>query len=196
MRQTIHSDAGQQLPLLVDHSPCTAPAALRAETIAPAVRAGEDAQVPTASAARVIDPTTIHPSLWRASQLARPVGRVVSSGILELDAELPGGGWAEGSVSELIVKHPGIGELSMLRGALDAAVQRNRPIWLVGCPYAPNGPELARIGLARHVRWVKQSRLPTHSGRARPSCGRMRWARLWHGCLARDQKGSGACRAS
>jgi protein ImuA len=43
----------------------------------------------------------------------------------------------------------------MLRGALDAAAQRNRPIWLVGCPYAPNGPELARIGLAKHVRWVK-----------------------------------------
>lgn len=72
-----------------------------------------------------------------------------------LDAELPGGGWAEGSVSELIVKHPGVGELSILRGALYAAAQRNRPIWLVGCPFAPNGPELARIGLAKHVRWVK-----------------------------------------
>lgn len=103
----------------------------------------------------LIDPSAIHPSLWRASQLARPVGRVIASGIQALDAELPGGGWAEGSVSELIVKQPGIGELSMLRGALDAAVHRNRPIWLVGCPFAPNGPELARIGLAKHVRWVK-----------------------------------------
>ncbi|WP_370459394.1 translesion DNA synthesis-associated protein ImuA [Cupriavidus sp. SW-Y-13] len=101
------------------------------------------------------DPGAIHPSLWRASQLARPIGKVVPSGIDVLDGELPGGGWAEGSVAELIVKHSGIGELSMLRGALDAAAQRNRPIWLVGCPFAPNGPELARIGVGKHVRWVK-----------------------------------------
>jgi protein ImuA len=52
----------------------------------------------------LIDPSAIHPSLWRASQLARPMGRVIASGIDALDAELPGGGWAEGSVSELIVK--------------------------------------------------------------------------------------------
>ncbi len=101
------------------------------------------------------DPSAIHPSLWRASQLAQPVGRVIASGIEALDGQLPGGGWAEGAVTELIVKQPGIGELSMLHGALDAAAQRNRPIWLVSCPYAPNAPELARIGLAKHVRWVK-----------------------------------------
>lgn len=102
-----------------------------------------------------LDPASIHPSLWRGSQLARPVGRVVTSGVQVLDAELPGGGWAEGAVAELIVKHPGIGELSILRGALAEAAQRKRSIWLVGCPFSPNGPELARLGLAKHVHWVK-----------------------------------------
>jgi hypothetical protein len=34
----------------------------------------------------------IHPSLWRASQLARGRGRVVETGYPALSAELPGGG--------------------------------------------------------------------------------------------------------
>jgi len=101
------------------------------------------------------DPASIHPSLWRASQLARPVGKVVPSLIEALDEELPGRGWAAGSVAELIVKQPGIGELSIVRGALRAVADRGRPIWLVGCPFAPNGVELSRDGLAEHVRWVK-----------------------------------------
>ena len=101
------------------------------------------------------DPASIHPSLWRASQLARPVGKVVPSLIEALDQELPGRGWAAGSVAELIVKQPGIGELSIVRGALRAVADRGRPIWLVGCPFAPNGVELSRDGLAEHVRWVK-----------------------------------------
>jgi len=25
----------------------------------------------------------------------------------------------------------------------------------VGCPFSPNGPELARLGLAKHVHWVR-----------------------------------------
>lgn len=141
----------QQLPLLGE---------------APAVRLADANQVIKEASPHVavertqrgdplVNPGAIHPSLWRASQLARPVGKVVPSGIDVLDAELPGGGWAEGSVAEFIVKQPGIGEISMIRGAMNVVAERNRPIWLVGCPFAPNGSELARIGLARHVRWVK-----------------------------------------
>lgn len=101
------------------------------------------------------DPASIHPSLWRASQLARPVGRTEPSGHGALDAELPGGGWPEGALTELILKEPGAGELTLLRPALAAAATRNKPIWLVGCPLAPNAAELARDGLANNVRWIK-----------------------------------------
>lgn len=127
---TRHQDNGQQLLLLAEQSPVrqTATGAIAAA----AIDHGPEEESATATDASRLDPASIHPSLWRGSQLARPVGRVVASDIAALDSELPGGGWAEGAVAELIVKQAGIGELSILRGALDAAAQRNRPIWRVG----------------------------------------------------------------
>jgi protein ImuA len=46
----------------------------------------------------------IHPSLWRASQLARGRGRVVDTGYPALSAELPGGGWPVGALVDLLVQ--------------------------------------------------------------------------------------------
>lgn len=148
---TRDQDNGQQMSLLAVPPPVRQPATrTKGATVI-----GNGPVAMSAAPKGLLDPASIHPSLWRASQLARPVGRVVASGIAALDAELPGGGWAEGCVAELIVKQPGIGELSILRGALDVVAKRNRPIWLVGCPFAPNAPEFTRLGLAKHVRWVK-----------------------------------------
>lgn len=132
---------GQQLTLL--------PAAASLEE-----KGDGSSAVDVATTDPLANPAAIHPSLWRGSQLARPVGKVVRSGIAALDAELPGSGWAEGAVAELLVKQPGIGELSVLHGAFHEAAQRNRPIWLVGCPFSPNSTELSRLGFA-HVHWVK-----------------------------------------
>jgi len=67
-------------------------------------------------------PEAIHPSLWRASQLARGRGRVVDTGYPALSAELPGGGWPVGALVDLLVQQPGVGELRLLRPALSAVI--------------------------------------------------------------------------
>ena len=69
------------------------------------------------------DPTRLHPSLWRASQIGGGRRRTTPSGHAALDAELPGGGWPHGELTELLLPQPGIGELRLLAPAL-AAVGR------------------------------------------------------------------------
>ena len=102
-------------------------------------------------------PEQIHPALWRASQLSRAPGRYVATGITGLSAELPGGGWPRGHLTELLVQQPGIGELQLLRGALAAADAR--PIVLVRPPYRPQASAWAawRTDPAR-VLWLRPER--------------------------------------
>ncbi|MFM0078744.1 translesion DNA synthesis-associated protein ImuA [Paraburkholderia sediminicola] len=88
----------------------------------------------------------IHPSLWRASQLARGRGRVVDTGYPALSAELPGGGWPVGALIDLLVPQAGVGELRLLRPALSAAGAR--PVAFVQSPHTPDGLGLNYIGLS------------------------------------------------
>ena len=87
----------------------------------------------------------IHPALWRGSQLARLQGQTVDTGYAVLSAELPGGGWPLGTLIELLVQQPGVGEVRLLRPAL-AAVSR-RPIALVQPPHRPNSLAFAYLGV-------------------------------------------------
>jgi hypothetical protein len=80
----------------------------------------------------------ISPSIWRASQLARAVGRTVDTGYATLSAELPGGGWRVGALIELLPAHSGVGELRLLQPAL--ASLGKRPIGLIEPPHSPYGP--------------------------------------------------------
>jgi len=69
--------------------------------------------------------------IWRADDLS-PSGwtGIVPSGNSELDAELPGNGWPQGALTELLVDVPGRGELSLLMPALAQATQTGRPcVW-------------------------------------------------------------------
>lgn len=45
---------------------------------------------------------SLHPSLWRGSQLARGGPRTVDTGYAALSVELPGGGWPVGGLVELL----------------------------------------------------------------------------------------------
>jgi protein ImuA len=67
--------------------------------------------------------TTIHPSLWRAHQLGGGGTPAVATGFAALDAELPGGGWPHRLLTELLLPHPGVGEMRLLAPAL-AAISR------------------------------------------------------------------------
>lgn len=88
---------------------------------------------------------SIHPALWRGSQLARAYGKTVDTGYAALSAELPGGGWPLGSLTELLVQQPGIGEIRLVRPAL-AAVSK-RPVVLLQAPHVPNALAFSYLGL-------------------------------------------------
>ena len=91
------------------------------------------------------DLESISPTLWRASQLARGVGEVVTSGHRALAAELPGGGWPKGGLTELLMLEAGSAELQLLRPAL-AALQTGR-IALLHPPYSPQILALGAWGI-------------------------------------------------
>jgi len=57
----------------------------------------------------------IHPSLWRANQLARQHGKVVPTGYKNLNTELPGSGWPVAALIELLCQQSGIGEMRCMR---------------------------------------------------------------------------------
>ncbi|MBN3785505.1 translesion DNA synthesis-associated protein ImuA [Burkholderia sp. Ac-20353] len=90
-------------------------------------------------------PERIHPSLWRASQLARSSFRGVDTGHPELTVELPGGGWPAGALVELLAQQPGIGELRLLAPVLVRAA--GRPVVLVQPPHALQPLALAYWGV-------------------------------------------------
>lgn len=70
------------------------------------------------SEATLSSPETIHPALWRASQLAHGRRRGIDTGFAALSAQLPEQGWPCGVLIELLLAQNGIGELRLLRHAL------------------------------------------------------------------------------
>jgi protein ImuA len=93
--------------------------------LAPEIRAPEmsgRATMPTAALRRA--PETLHPSLWLGHQLGRRIDAVDASGFAALDAELPGGGWPRHCLTELLLPHPGVGEMRLMAPALTRAQAR------------------------------------------------------------------------
>ncbi len=101
-------------------------------------------------------PETLHPSLWRASQLAHAVTRCIDTGQPGLSAQLPGGGWPSGSLIELLLQQQGIGELRLLGPALAKVAQRR--IVLLQPPHPPQAQALAALGLApSQLVWLRSA---------------------------------------
>lgn len=102
------------------------------------------------------DPCQLHPSLWRAGQLARAVGRVLPAGYAALAAELPGGGWPAGGVTELLCTRPGVQEIRLLQPALAEVIRQKRRLCLLGPPHVPNLVWMLRQGWSSaQVVWVR-----------------------------------------
>ncbi|SFV16346.1 translesion DNA synthesis-associated protein ImuA [Pseudoduganella namucuonensis] len=99
-------------------------------------------------------PESLHPSLWLASQLAHSAIRCVDTGYAALSAQLPGGGWPLGSLTELMLQQSGIGEIRLLRPALVGVAQRQ--VVLLGPPQLPQGLALAALGLPpSKLLWIR-----------------------------------------
>lgn len=105
----------------------------------------------------VPDPETLHPSLWRASQLARSQTRCVETGFPSLSNQLPGCGWPVSTMVDLLLKQNGIGEMRLLAPALASVAARR--VVLLQPPHAPQALALAALGLPpTSVIWLRAER--------------------------------------
>jgi protein ImuA len=103
-------------------------------------------------------PETLHPALWLGHQLGHSGTRTIASGFPLLDAELPGGGWPRGVLSELLLPHPGVGEIRLLAPALACAQRAGRLVMLFDPPAALSAAALAALHLAVDDLLVVQTR--------------------------------------
>src|SRR6266702_1573806 len=70
------------------------------------------------------------PDIWRGDDLSRAGAPTLPCGFPGLDAELPGGGWPAGALTEILPAHEGIGELRLLGPALAGLSRRGlRLVW-------------------------------------------------------------------
>jgi protein ImuA len=111
-------------------------------------------------------PETLHPALWRAHQVARPGDTVLPSLFADLDAVLPGGGWPARALTELLLPHPGVGELRLLAPVLAAVQLAGRSLLWFDPPAAPCAWALGALGIDTAQLVVVRSRSPL-KGRAR-----------------------------
>ncbi|MBC7547673.1 MAG: translesion DNA synthesis-associated protein ImuA [Polaromonas sp.] len=96
-------------------------------------------------------------SVWRASELSAERLHTLDTGYADLNRELPGGGWPQGALIEILQPQSGQHEWGLLAPAL-AALQaakcttQNAKTLLVltGTPYLPFGPALGARQLAMH----------------------------------------------
>ena len=101
-----------------------------------------------------VDKLLENPRLWRGRS---PVhgARGLATGYAELDRHLPGGGWPQHALTEVLTEHYGIGELRLLMPALarlstdDNAANAAEPGWIawVAPPFQPYPPALRDWGI-------------------------------------------------
>ncbi len=123
-------------------------------------------EVPPAPWSPVLD-LAQYPAVWRASQIGGVARPVTTSGFPALDAQLPGGGWPHGVLTELLLPEPGVGELRLLAPALaavaaaraaGAAPADGRCVMLFDPPALLNAWALVQCGLASRHWLVVQGR--------------------------------------
>jgi protein ImuA len=121
-----------------------------ASSPAPASQPGSSARQLPQSAQTVAQAdaqTSIHPALWRASQIGHAGLQTLASGFSRLDAQLPGAGWPQGMLTELITRESGIGELRLLVPVLRQLTRERKTVILLGPPHIPYAPALASFGI-------------------------------------------------
>jgi protein ImuA len=91
-------------------------------------------------------PETLHPALWLGHQLGRTAAQALPSGFAALDAQLPGGGWPRRVLTELLLPHPGVGEVRLLAPCLAACQRSGRLVMLFDPPAALSAWALVQLG--------------------------------------------------
>jgi hypothetical protein len=87
-----------------------------------------------------------NPAIWRGGECA-PEPAALPSGFAALDAALPGRGWPQGALTEVLLEREGIGELRVALPALARVQAQGRDVVWIAPPYRPYAPALAAAGL-------------------------------------------------
>ncbi|MCU0754454.1 MAG: translesion DNA synthesis-associated protein ImuA [Xanthomonadales bacterium] len=127
------------------HSGRVLPFRRQAEILTPSSSA---AALPTDGNAAVdLAPLLEQRRLWRGR--GQPAARlpVVASGHAALDAVLPGGGWPQAALTELLIAGHGSGEFALLAPALARLSRSGRLVALVAPPHPPYAPGWQRAGV-------------------------------------------------
>jgi cell division inhibitor SulA/protein ImuA len=95
----------------------------------------------------VLDDVLARSDIWRGDRFASAEIPSVSSGFAPLDAELPGGGWPRGALTEILSDGVGLGECSLLLPALIRTQNEGRWSILVAPPQPIHGPAWAAAGI-------------------------------------------------
>jgi hypothetical protein len=100
----------------------------------------------TASSSAAFAALLSHPAIWRGDACA-PEPSALSSGFAALDAALPGRGWPQGALTEMLLEREGIGEIRLTIPALVRVQAQGRDVVWIAPPWKPYAPALAAAGL-------------------------------------------------
>ena len=105
------------------------------------------AGMPEASPDPRLEQLLQHPSLWRGRSVA-PLP-VWATGFAALDAALPGGGWPQRGLTEILTSHSGLGELQLWLPVLAQLTGALQARWsaFIGPPFRPFAPAFAAAGV-------------------------------------------------
>ena len=110
---------------------------------------GTPLQAPLQTTAALQD---LHPALWRAHQLGHQRVATWASGHAALDTEMPGAGWPAHALTELLLPHPGVGEVRLLAPVLARVQAQQRCVMLLDPPASLCAWAWAGLGLStRHL---------------------------------------------
>lgn len=85
--------------------------------------------------------------IWCGGRLPAFPEHRLSTGFPELDASLPGGGWPQGTLIEIMTLSTGIGELRLVMPALAQLSRENRWLAWIMPPFLPYAPALSANGI-------------------------------------------------
>jgi protein ImuA len=91
-------------------------------------------------------PDRLQAVVWCGHQMGQVTESPWPSGFAPLDAQLPGGGWPRRVLSELLLPHPGVGEIRLLGPCLCSVQRAGRLVMLFDPPAALSTQALTQVG--------------------------------------------------